>query len=207
MRWYVVALALVAIPALIVMVRVIYSISAERAKEYERPPVLRGKTTLIVPTPEEARDRVAEMGLPRVFLDVWEERIPRQFIDWQRPETFFRVQQDLVRRFPRIATCVPLWESNRDQVYAYDAATGEYIVFYYFDDDLGCDVLADSYQRFAAAYLVDCVYAGEERLDEIASLLEFNYVDRVRKFAVEDPDPRLSSREEKQQLIESIPRE
>lgn len=174
--------------------------------EAERPLRPRKELTSMKPlTPNDAPLQVEAMGLPAVFSKVWHDEIPRVLVDWQTPKRFFEVRDRLVVRYPRIAHCIPLWECNRDHAYAFDAHSREFVLFYYYGD-MEFEVVANSYQRFVAAYLVECVYAGETRLEEIATILEFKHLDRIRAFAQsedigQDPD------ELKKEFVESIPAE
>lgn len=162
----------------------------------------------MVTTPEEARRYVESMGLPPVFLDVWDDKVPTALrAHWKRPELYFSVQSDLERDYPRFRRCVPLVELNLEAILAFDTVTGEYIECYYYRkfDDASCEVLADNYQGFAAAYLVDCLYAGSEKTDEIARLLEFKHLSRLKEWA-EIEDESTGAREAKRRFVESIPR-
>ena len=157
----------------------------------------------MITTSEEAKAAVQSLGLPRIFADVWDDNIPITLVDWQRPKRYFSYHNELLKRYPRLATCIPLWESNRDHVYAFDTATNEFITCNYYEERY-LEVIADSYQRFAAAYLVECIYSGDEELDEIGSLLEFKHMHELHKFAETDHKD-LSADEAKQQFVESIP--
>lgn len=153
----------------------------------------------------EACEAVEALGLPPVFAAVWRNEIPRLLIDWQRPERYFDLEPELTEMFPRLESCVPLWESNRDQLFAFDAAANEYIVVHYYHDPR-CEVIADNYQGFAAAYLVSCTYAGETHLAEIATLLEFKYLDQLVEWAaVDGAGPSGDYIEDERQFLESIP--
>jgi hypothetical protein len=158
----------------------------------------------MITTPEDAKRQVQALGLPRVFVDLWNDKIPFALqANWQKPKRYFTYQPELLKLYPRLANCVPLWESNRDHVFAFDLAKGEYVVCYY-DEVPRFEVVADCYQRFAAAYLVECVYSGLKRIEEISVLLEFKYVERIRDFAEvqdvgQDPD------ELKREFVASIP--
>ena len=154
-------------------------------------------------TPERAKEEVQKLGLPAVFTQVWEGKIPDVLDhDWRKPYVYFEFREEIEESCPRLKRCVPLWECNGDHIYAYDPSNGEYVLYYYEDLD-SMEVLADNYQGFAAAYLVDSVFAGDENLDEIASILEFKYLDRVKKWA--EIESTLDVSEEKRRFVASIP--
>lgn len=154
---------------------------------------------------EQSQTAVRSLGLPQVFVDIWDEKVPIALTGWRRPETFFEVREKLAAKFPRLRTCIPLWEEYGEQVFAYDTAAGEFVVCYYFDEPT-CDTIATSYQGLAAHYLTERAYAGSKRLPEISTILEFKYLDRLLKWvAVEDADDPDDADESQRKFVQSIP--
>jgi len=157
-------------------------------------------------TAEEWRREVLSLGLPPVFADVWDDRVPSVLVAWRRPDTFLRRRADLLRYLPRLACCVPLCQEFGDTLFAYDRESDEFVACHFaLGEPPYLEKMGDSYQRFVAAYLVNCVYAGEERLEEIAAILNFSHLEKILAFAEQDDDD-LDADEAKQQLVASIPK-
>ena len=101
---------------------------------------------------------------------------------------------------------MPLCQQFGDTVFAYDRKSNEYVACRFaLGEPPYLEKMGDSYQRFIAAYLVDCVYAGEERLEEIAAILNFSHLEKVLAFAEQEDDD-LDPDQAKQQLVSSIPK-
>lgn len=166
------------------------------------PDKRRNRPTPLVQDAGQARAKVQELGLPPLFTAVWDNKIPDEFVLWQKPDRYFVHLQEILDRFPRMQSCVPLWEDS-GTVYAFDLQTGEYVVCSFYEDPR-LEVIADNYQGFAAAELVNSVYAGSDDLEKEAALLEFKYLDRLLKWAAVE-DESLDSSEAQRQFVASIP--
>ena len=173
-----------------------------KAGERERHRRVKKKIKPLIATAEEAKEKVRSLGLPPLFSDVWDDNIPDCFTLWRKPDYYFKRLDETIEMFPRIASCVPLWD-NGDCVYAFDLNTGVYVKCYYLEDP-SFEVLADNYQAFAALELASSVYAGSETLAEEADLLEFKHLDKLLKWA-DEPDDGESLEEGERRLITSFP--
>src|SRR5437016_5279286 len=125
----------------------------------------------IMLTPEEALAEIRRLGFPPIFERIW----AGEFEPWgfmyksQRPHTFFEFGAEIEAMHPRFKGCVPIWESNGDQIVVYDNATGEFLYHAY--EDPNYRVIAKSYQQFVSTFLMEMVWAGlVDLLPEAAEL-------------------------------------
>jgi hypothetical protein len=139
-------------------------------------------------TPEKAATKMRQLGLPPIFEQIWTSQGHRRFCrQWDRPARFFDAWQDSVQRCPRIRMCVPLLESNRERVVAFDVKQNEFIEYYYGDAD--CRPIGKSYQQFLSSLFVELGYAGlVDLVEEVAAEFDYNYLDSFLKFMETDDD-------------------
>ncbi|MFT7638512.1 MAG: hypothetical protein ACI9G1_000236 [Pirellulaceae bacterium] len=139
-------------------------------------------------TEEQALETMKQLGLPRVFMDIWEKNDPKRFCrQWRKPTAFFEQRKQLIERCPRIASCVPLLESNRDRIVAFEPSTGIYVEFYF--EDLDVEEIGSSYQQFLTTLFVDLGYAGlMDLVEEVSSPFEYKHLDAWMAFMEVDDE-------------------
>jgi hypothetical protein len=153
-------------------------------------------------TTESAAAKVRELKLPAIFDRIWKSHEPRRFCRlWRRPTIFFDVWHELISQCPRIGTCVPLLESNGDQIVAFDTEQHVFVEYYFGDDE--CSSIGKTYQQFISSLFVDFGYAGlMDLVEEVAAEFEYEHLDSLVKFMEVDDDS--SAEDAKQAFVDSI---
>lgn len=153
-------------------------------------------------TPEQVVAKMHELCLPPVFEKIWMSQGPRRFCRlWDRPVRFFDVWDESIQNCSRIGTCVPLLESNREHIVAFDTKQNEFIEYYYGDSD--CHPVGKSYQQFLSWLFIDLGYAGlMDLVEEVAAEFEYQHLQSLVKFMETDDDG--SAKDAKQDFIDSI---
>lgn len=145
-------------------------------------------------SPDFALSKIKSLGFPAVFGRIWDGEMPESLYGLcQRPKRFFEYLPELVRVFPRIEQCLPLWEENRELAYALDLDNGEFIQYYY--GDAYCTALGHTYQQFVTAFFMNLVYAGiDDILDELAEIFSYRHLAELKEWAAlpDDGEPRFA---------------
>jgi hypothetical protein len=145
-------------------------------------------------TPESALSKIEELGFPPLFLQIHANEIPDSLFGLcQCPQRFYKSLAESIHSFPRIEHCVPLWEVNREYVWALDIENGEYLEYYY--GDSYCTVLGETYQQFVTAFFINLVYAGvDDLLDGLSTMFCYRHLLELKEWAAipNDDEPRLA---------------
>jgi hypothetical protein len=149
------------------------------------------------PTLEEIKRR----GLPDVIVAIWEGRAPRRILtELTRPVQFFLERENL--RGGRFY--LPLLESDREILYAFDVSNGTYLVHYYGDPE---PTLADaSLEQMVAWMLIELGFSGlDDLVRELASALSFQHTDALFEFLEEEGDSELTAEAAQRRFVASLP--
>lgn len=154
-------------------------------------------------TPEEqVLNEMNKLGFPNVFSTIWYDNQPTQFCHhWKKPSAFFEYRLELIQRCPRLADCIPLLESNRDHLVAFEPSTGKYLDFYF--DEVEIEEVGDSYQQFLTSLFVDFGYAGlMDVVESVSANFEYSHLDELSRFM--EVDDELSAEDSKRRFVSSI---
>ena len=154
-------------------------------------------------TPQQVAQQMHELGLPSVFERIWKSQGSHRFCrQWDRPVRFFDVWDESVQDCPRIGNCVPILESNREHVVAFDVKQHEFVEYYFGDSE--CRHIGKSYQQFLSWLFIDLGYAGlMDLVEEVAGDFEYQHLGSLVKFMEMDDD--TSAEDAKHAFVDSVP--
>ncbi len=153
-------------------------------------------------TKEKALAKISSLGLPPIFDRIWSANGPKRFCkQWDRPVRCFEVWCEIAQKCPQLESCVPLLESNRDQIVAWDANTNRFIEYHF--QDSACVVIGRTYQQLLSSLFVDLGYAGlVDLVEEIADEFEYHHLESFRKFM--ESDDNLGAEDAKRAFVNSV---
>lgn len=152
---------------------------------------------------EDARSELDRMGLPPIFERIIRRDIPIALAGTCEPvRRYYDLLPQLATILPSCNNYVPLWESNLEEVVAYDSIRDSYVRYFYGNES--DEILGATYQQFLSAILLELVDSGIwDELDDLAMLFDYRHVDKLRTFvqACGDDDYEHLSKE----FVSSIP--
>ena len=136
---------------------------------------------MVIDTPEAALAEVRRLGLPDVFVRVWEGSLsPPLSREWETPSLYFRDCKALAARVPRLDGLCPLFEVNGEAIVGVISGR-EFVRFYYEDAADAVEVLGHNYQQFVTQVLLEWEEAGlADEFEAVAQLLEYKHPRALR---------------------------
>lgn len=154
-------------------------------------------------TEQSALAMLNELQFPDIFQKIWQSQQPSRFCrQWAKPTSFFEERDSLIARNPRISQWVPLLESNRERIVAFDPASGKYYECYY--DEADVEEIGSTYQQFLSWIFVELGYAGlSDLVEEVSESFCYRHLNAFKQFmAVDDDD---SPDDSQMAFVTSIP--
>ncbi len=142
---------------------------------------------MVIDTPEAALVEVRRLGLPDVFVRVWEGSLSSPLSrEWETPRLYFRDCKALAARVPRLDGLCPLFEVNGEAIVGVISGR-EFVRFYYEDaarrgnSNDAVEALGHNYQQFVTQVLLEWEEAGlTDEFEEVAQLLEYKHTRALR---------------------------
>ena len=136
---------------------------------------------MVIDTPEAALVEVRRLGLPDVFVRVWEGSLSSPLSrEWETPRLYFRDCKALAARVPRLDGLCPLFEVNGEAIVGVISGR-EFVRFYYEDAAGAVEVLGHNYQQFVTQILLEWEEAGlADEFEAVAQLLEYKHPRALR---------------------------
>jgi hypothetical protein len=151
---------------------------------------------------DQALAEVRALGLPPVFEEIWVSNKPRRFcVQWNRPRRFFEQRANFIAMCPRLRTCVPLLESNREHLVAFDTASEQYIEYYYGDSD--CKSIGKGYQQLLSSVFIELGYSGLlDLVEEVSDQFRYRHLKALTEFI--ESETGGSAEQAKQAFIDAV---
>ena len=138
----------------------------------------------MIQTPDEARAELKRLGLPDIFERITHRDIPMALVGTCEPvKLYYQLLPELAKKLPACQAYVPLWETNLEEVVAYDSNHHTFVRYYYGSDS--DELIGTTYQQFLSAVLLELIASGIwNELDELARLFDYKHLERLRSFSV-----------------------
>lgn len=157
----------------------------------------------MIESAENALSEIEKRGIfPAIFRQIYQGHIPLELVgSCAPPRQYFELAQDNVLLLPSAKNWLPLWESNSEEIVAFDIANENYIRHYYGTTDV--ETLGKSYQQFVSTFLLELVDSGIwNELDEVAEMFEYKHTDKLRRFV--DSREGLNWQELNRRFVDSV---
>jgi hypothetical protein len=95
---------------------------------------------------------------------------------------YYQLLPGLAKKLPACQAYVPLWETNLEEVVAFDSNHHSFVRYYYGNDS--DELIGTTYQQFLSAVLLELIASGVwDELDELAQIFGYKHVERLRAFS------------------------
>lgn len=132
----------------------------------------------MIKSKEETIQKLLELGLPEVFVQIQYGSVSELIKDNCAPPNKFYVQSRVETHFQN---WLPLWEFDGEELYAFDLRSHEYLRYEY-----SCrktTTIAHNYQQFITRFFIDFVYAGlDDCLEELVETFEYKHFKKFSAF-------------------------
>lgn len=132
----------------------------------------------MIKSKEEAIQKLLELRLPEVFVQIQHESTSELIKDNCAPPNKFFLQSRAEGHFQY---WLPLWEFDGEELYVFDLRQHEYLRYEY-----SCrktTTIAQNYQQFLTRLFIDFIYAGlDDFLEELAETFEYKHLEQFRAF-------------------------